>query len=313
MEQGDDMLLDRGERGDMSVQDTGQREGGARDVLEDGEDTFGGGACGRLGARGGVEAGERLAALLERGAQAILSQGQDAQGQAEQPGPAGDAALVREVDGTNAQVARLETGEAALLDDLMAVGVAQRGGGVLVRRRVGDVDMPAQAVDQGLPRGHVHGDGADRPARGAIAARLRGQVDAHDAAEARRRQEGGHGLLQGGAGTIDAPPTAGRALQEREGLRRARQGRLPRAAQSRLHLGRAHHQHALGPGGVSVLLVPLPGVDHRQRHDLSHALIDRAQVLPARGVGQGRPQPSPRSRPRRWLPPDGRRTGRRSF
>jgi len=70
------------ERGDMVVHPVGQRDRRAREVLEGRDHPLGGGALRRLGARGRIEAGERLAALLERGTEPLFGQRQDAQGQA---------------------------------------------------------------------------------------------------------------------------------------------------------------------------------------------------------------------------------------
>jgi hypothetical protein len=82
----------------MGAPPVGQCDRRAREMREGGDDPLSDRALCRLAAGGGVEASERLAPLLERRAQPVCGQPQDAPRPAYEPGQAGAAALVGEED-----------------------------------------------------------------------------------------------------------------------------------------------------------------------------------------------------------------------
>ncbi len=74
------------ERGDMVMHPIRQNDRHAREMREDGDHSVGSGTLRRLPAGGRIDAGEMLATLLQRGAQLVLGQRQDAQGQTQGSG-----------------------------------------------------------------------------------------------------------------------------------------------------------------------------------------------------------------------------------
>src|SRR4030095_15181435 len=110
---------------------SGSPDGGQRDMGKGGQYLFRGWARGALRTAGRIETRQSLPPLDPRRAQPVLLKSQHPQRQAQQPQQTRHARLITQIDGTNAQMARLQAAEAPLLADLLMIRRHPRAGAIL--------------------------------------------------------------------------------------------------------------------------------------------------------------------------------------
>jgi len=131
-EQGEDVVLSGRERGEMAQSMVRRAHHGQGDVLEGGQQQFGGGARG--GARGvaRVEAVQRALLLGQARTGGVIKGREDAQGDGQEADQAGDMVIALQVEGRERKGATFEAAEAALDQGLLPIGqhgLREREGG----------------------------------------------------------------------------------------------------------------------------------------------------------------------------------------
>ena len=142
-EQGEDVVLGGREGGEMAQGDLGRAHDGKGDLLEGGQQEFGGGVPGGAGGIARIEAGQRALLLGQAHAGGIVERGEDAQGDGQEADQAGDMVVTLQVEGREREGAAFEAAEAALDQILLAIGqdgLGQREGG---DGGIGGIDAPA--------------------------------------------------------------------------------------------------------------------------------------------------------------------------